>query len=161
MTAETLDPVLPKRVQEKAQGVLDAAHEKELKLATAESCTGGLLAALLTDIRGRGHVFDRGFVVYSKQAKCDLFGIAREKVDNCGAVSEPIAREMALGALRRSQADISVSITGFFSCVDEGFTGAKRTLCHQVCEINYPPTTLNGLIKLWVAIYHSTPPCVD
>ena len=55
----------------------------------------------------------------------------------------------------------SVSITGFFSCTDEGFTGAKRTLCHQVCEINYPPTTLNGLIKLWVALYHSNPPCVD
>ncbi|HSQ97000.1 MAG TPA: CinA family protein [Croceibacterium sp.] len=102
MAAETLDPVLPKRVQERAERALDAAHDKELKLATAEGCTGGLLAALLTDVRGRGHMFDRGFVVYSKQAKCDLLGIAREKVDNCGAVSEPIAREMALGALRRS-----------------------------------------------------------
>jgi nicotinamide-nucleotide amidase len=113
MAAETLDPVLPKRVQDKAERALDAAHDKELKLATAESCTGGLLAALLTDVHGRGHVFDRGFVVYSKQAKCDLLGIAREKVDHCGTVSEPIAREMALGALRRSQADIAVSITGF------------------------------------------------
>jgi nicotinamide-nucleotide amidase len=113
MAAETLDPVLPKQVQEKAECVLDAAHDKELKLATAESCTGGLLAALLSVVRGRGHVFDRGFVVYSKQAKCDLLGIAREKVDSCGAVSEPVAVEMAQGALRRSEADIAVSITGF------------------------------------------------
>jgi subtilisin-like proprotein convertase family protein len=55
----------------------------------------------------------------------------------------------------------SLSLTGFYSCAAEGYTGTKRTLCHQVCEINYPPTTLNGLIKLWVALYHSTPPCVD
>jgi nicotinamide-nucleotide amidase len=113
MAAETLDPVLPRKVQDRAERVLDGAHERELKLATAESCTGGLLAALLTDVGGRGHVFDRGFVVYAKQAKCDLLGIAREKVDACGAVSEPVAREMAQGALRRSQADVAVAITGF------------------------------------------------
>ena len=112
MVAETLDPVLPARVQQKAQRVLDAAHENEVKLATAELHRRPF-AALLTDVRGRGHVFDRGFVVYSKDAKCDLLGIARQKVDTCGAVSEPIAREMAQGALRRSQADIAVSITGF------------------------------------------------
>lgn len=130
MIAETLDPALPDPVQEKAGCVLDAAHENGLKLATAESCTGGLLAALLTDVRGRGHVFDRGFVVYSKQAKCDLLGIAREKVDNCGAVSEPIAREMALGALRRSQADIAVSITGF---AGPGEPGDEEGLVHFAC----------------------------
>lgn len=130
MAAETLDPVLPDRVQEKAERVLDVAHDRELKLATAESCTDGLLAALLTDVRGRGHVFDRGFVVYSKQAKCDLLGIAREKVDNCGAVSEPIAREMALGALRRSQAEIAVSITGF---AGPGGPDDEEGLVHFAC----------------------------
>jgi nicotinamide-nucleotide amidase len=113
MAAETLDPVLPRKVQDRAERVLRAADDGELKLATAESCTGGLLAALLTDVRGLGHVFDRGFVVYAKQAKCDLLGIAREKVDACGAVSEPVAREMAQGALRRSDADVAVAITGF------------------------------------------------
>ena len=113
MAAETLDPVLPRKVQDRGERVLRAADEQHLKLATAESCTGGLLAALLTDVRGLGHVFDRGFVVYAKQAKCDLLGIAREKVDTCGAVSEPVAREMAQGALRRSDADIAVAITGF------------------------------------------------
>jgi nicotinamide-nucleotide amidase len=113
MAAETLDPILPTKVQDRAERVLKAADEQNLKLATAESCTGGLLAALLTDVRGLGHVFDRGFVVYAKQAKCDLLGIAREKVDACGAVSEPVAREMAQGALRRSDADVAVAITGF------------------------------------------------
>ena len=130
MAAETLDPVLPSKVQERAERVLQAAHEGEFKLATAESCTGGLLAALLTDVRGLGHVFDRGFVVYSKQAKCDLLGIAREKVDNCGAVSEPIAREMAQGALRRSDADIAVAITGF---AGPGGPDDEEGLVHFAC----------------------------
>ena len=111
--AETLDPALPATVQDLADKVLDLAHDKELKLATAESCTGGLLAALLTDVRGRGHVFERGFVVYSKQAKCDLLGLDRAMVDGCGAVSEPVAVAMAQGALRRSEAQIALSITGF------------------------------------------------
>lgn len=127
---ETLDPVLPRTVQRRAERVLKAADKKSLKLVTAESCTGGLLAALLTDVRGRGHVFDRGFVVYSKDAKCDLLGIARDKVDSCGAVSEPVAREMAEGALRRSQADIAVSITGF---AGPGGPDDEEGLVHFAC----------------------------
>jgi nicotinamide-nucleotide amidase len=130
MAAETLDPVLPPEVQRKAERVLDAADDKKLKLATAESCTGGLLAALLTDVRGRGHVFERGFVVYSEDAKCDLLGIARDKVDSCGAVSEEIAVEMAHGALRRSQADVAVSITGF---AGPGGPGDEEGLGHLAC----------------------------
>ena len=89
--AETLDPALPPEVQQLADKVLDLAHDKDLKLATAESCTGGLLAALLTDVPDRGHVFERGFVVYSKDAKCDLLGLDRQMVENCNAVSEPVA----------------------------------------------------------------------
>jgi nicotinamide-nucleotide amidase len=130
MAAETLDPVLPNKVQDRAERVLKAADEQNLKLATAESCTGGLLAALLTDVHGLGHVFDRGFVVYAKQAKCDLLGIAREKVDTCGAVSEPVAREMAQGALRRSEADIAVSITGF---AGPGGPDDEEGLVHFAC----------------------------
>jgi nicotinamide-nucleotide amidase len=130
MAAETLDPALPRKVQDRAERVLEAADARKLKLATAESCTGGLLAALLTDIRGRGHVFDRGFVVYSKDAKCDLLEIAREKVDSCGAVSEPVAVEMAQGALRRSQADVAVSITGF---AGPGGPNDEEGLVHFAC----------------------------
>jgi len=110
---DTLDPALPNEVLEAAEEVLELAHRKHLKLATAESCTGGLLAALLTDMPGRSHVFERGFVVYSDDAKCDLLGIARNKVERCGAVSAEVAREMALGALRNSRSDVALSITGF------------------------------------------------
>ena len=130
MAAETLDPVLPNKVQDRAERVLRTADEQELRLATAESCTGGLLAGLLTDVKGLGHVFDRGFVVYAKQAKCDLLGIAREKVDACGAVSEPVAREMAQGALRRSNADVAVSITGF---AGPGGPDDEEGLVHFAC----------------------------
>jgi nicotinamide-nucleotide amidase len=128
--AETLDPALPSEVQDLADEVLDLAHERELKLATAESCTGGLLAALLTDVEGRGHVFERGFVVYSKEAKCDLLGIAREKVESCGAVSKAIAVEMAHGALRRSRADVALSITGFAGPADDD---QEEGLVHFAC----------------------------
>ena len=139
-TPETLDAALPASIEKQACAVLDLAHERELTLATAESCTGGLLAALLTDVRGRGHVFERGFVTYSDQAKCDLLGIARELVDDCGAVSREVALAMADGALRRSRADLAVSITGFAGPGDDGdeeglvhFACARRggTTCHR------------------------------
>lgn len=110
---ETLDPALPPDVLDRAEEVLKRADDRELKLATAESCTGGLLAALLTDVPGRGHVFERGFVVYSEDAKCDLLGVAREEVERCGAVSKEVAVAMAQGALQRSRADVALSITGF------------------------------------------------
>ena len=130
MQADTLEPILPVEVSDRAAAVLDLAHEKEWKLATAESCTGGLLAALLTDVRGRGHVFERGFVVYSKDAKCDLLGLDRDMVDNCGAVSEPVAVAMAQGALRRSEADVALSITGFAGPAgDEDEEGLVHLAC--------------------------------
>jgi len=110
---ETLDPALPPDIVEAVERVLDAACDRDLMLTTAESCTGGLLAALLTDVPGRSHVFERGFVVYSKQAKCDLLAIERKRVDSCGAVSPEIALDMAEGALTASRADIALSITGY------------------------------------------------
>jgi len=87
--------------------------EAGLTVATAESCTGGMLAALLTDIEGAGHGFDRGFVVYTKQSKTDLLGIAGNVLDRNDAVSEVVARAMAEGALHRSDADIALGVTGF------------------------------------------------
>ena len=110
---ETLSAALPDEVEALARDLLKAADEADKRLATAESCTGGLLASLLTDIPGDSHVFERGFVTYSDDAKCDLLGIERERIDDCGAVSEEVARAMADGALRRSGADIAVSVTGF------------------------------------------------
>ena len=112
-TAETLHDSVPDLLEHKACQVLDKAHEKKLMIATAESCTGGLLAALLTDVRGRGHVFERGFVTYSDEAKSDLLGIPLEIIKANDAVSEIVAVAMAKGALERSNADIALSITGF------------------------------------------------
>jgi len=87
--------------------------DKDLTIATAESCTGGMLAALLTDIEGAGHGFERGFVTYTKEAKSDLLGIPRELLDDNDAVSETVARAMAEGALARSRADLALAVTGF------------------------------------------------
>lgn len=81
-------------------------------IATAESCTGGLVAALLTEIAGSSAVVDRGFVTYSNEAKTDLLGVAPSLIEAHGAVSEPVARAMAEGALQRSKATVAVAITG-------------------------------------------------
>lgn len=95
-----------------ARLVIELATEHGLKLALAESCTGGMVAAALTDIAGSSAVLDRGFVTYSNAAKRQMLGVEAQSLDQFGAVSEPVARQMAQGALTRSDADIAVSITG-------------------------------------------------
>lgn len=92
--------------------VLDAARAKGVMIATAESCTGGMVAAALTDIAGSSAVVERGFVTYSNAAKIQMLGVSPQTLDEHGAVSEPVAQEMALGALARSDAELTVSITG-------------------------------------------------
>ena len=108
-----LESALPKDIIAKAHQVLALAKAAKCKIATAESCTGGLLASLFTDIEGLSHVFERGMVVYSDEAKCALLGIERALVDDCGAVSKDVAEAMASGALQRSEADIVIAVTGF------------------------------------------------
>ncbi|MGH1465372.1 MAG: CinA family protein [Cognatishimia sp.] len=95
-----------------AAEVLNAAKAKGLRIATAESCTGGLVAAALTDIAGSSAVFERGFVTYTNAAKQQMLGVAAQTLDSFGAVSEEVAREMAVGAVNNSAADLAVSITG-------------------------------------------------
>ena len=92
--------------------LLAACRERRLTLTTAESCTGGLVAAALTAVSGSSAVFDRGFVTYSNEAKHELLGVPAALIDAHGAVSEQVARAMAEGALARSRADLAVSITG-------------------------------------------------
>ncbi|MXO85718.1 nicotinamide-nucleotide amidohydrolase family protein [Altererythrobacter aurantiacus] len=128
--AEELEPALPRDVVLLAEKVLARAKKRDVMLATAESCTGGLLAALLTDVPGYSHVFDRGFVSYSDDAKCDLLGIEREMVDSCGAVSAKVAEAMAQGALDRSAASLVVSITGFAGPGDDD---DEEGLVHFAC----------------------------
>lgn len=96
----------------RAEALLDAARVKGLKIATAESCTGGLIAGLLTEIPGSSDVLDRGFVTYSNDAKEAMLGIAPALLRQHGAVSEAVARAMAEGAIRNSAAQLSVAVTG-------------------------------------------------
>jgi nicotinamide-nucleotide amidase len=95
-----------------AETLLAALRRRRLKLATAESCTGGLIAGLLTEIAGSSDVVERGFVVYSNEAKIQMLGVPESVIETHGAVSEATARAMAEGALRNSLADIAVSVTG-------------------------------------------------
>lgn len=95
-----------------AAAVGAALAARGLLLATAESCTGGGIAAAVTDIAGSSGWFDRGFVTYSNQAKCDMLGVAQTTLAYDGAVSTRTAREMAQGALQRSRADLAVAVTG-------------------------------------------------
>ncbi|PFG63472.1 nicotinamide-nucleotide amidase [Thioclava sp. ES.031] len=96
----------------RASDVLDACKARGLMVATAESCTGGMVAAALTDIPGSSAVVERGFVTYTNDAKREMLGVSAESLDTHGAVSEPVAREMAEGALSHSHAQIAVAITG-------------------------------------------------
>ncbi|MFN4129149.1 MAG: CinA family protein [Paracoccaceae bacterium] len=95
-----------------AEQVLALARAKGIRIATAESCTGGLVSASLTEVAGSSDVFDRGFVTYSNLAKQDMLGVRTETLRDFGAVSEEVAREMAAGALLRAGVGLAVSVTG-------------------------------------------------
>lgn len=95
-----------------AESLLQKCRARRLMLTTAESCTGGLIAATLTEIAGSSDVVERGFVTYSNAAKSSAVGVPAEMIAGHGAVSEPVARAMAEGALRKSDADIAIACTG-------------------------------------------------
>jgi len=95
-----------------AQIVLADAREAKLRIATAESCTGGLIGALLTEIPGSSEIFDRGFIVYSNRAKSDMLNVPGDLIADMGAVSEAVARAMAEGAVENSNAHVAVAVTG-------------------------------------------------
>lgn len=95
-----------------AKRVLNACRRQRLMLATAESCTGGLIAATLTEIAGSSDVVERGFVTYSNAAKTELLAVSEKAIAKHGAVSETVARAMAEGALKRARVDVAVSVTG-------------------------------------------------
>ena len=111
--SETLEPALPDHLDEQAERFMHRLCDRGMTVATAESCTGGMLAALLTDIEGAGHGFDRGFIAYTEAAKTELLGIEPDLLDRNEAVSETVARAMAKGALERSHATLAIGITGF------------------------------------------------
>ena len=104
--------LFPPRLTDRAASLLQLYRRKDVRIATAESCTGGLIIALLTEIAGSSDVVERGFVTYSNDAKMQLLGVSAATLATDGAVSEQTALEMAEGALSHSEADIAVSVTG-------------------------------------------------
>ncbi len=102
----------PHRIWDLAQRIVDKAGADGVMIAAAESCTGGMVAAAITDVPGASAVLDRGFVTYSNEAKAEMLGVPLALIAQHGAVSGPVARAMARGALDHSRADIAVSITG-------------------------------------------------
>ena len=129
----------------KAAALLSLCRANGLRIATAESCTGGLVAALLTETAGSSDVYERGFVTYSNAAKAELLGVDPNLIWAHGAVSEPVARAMADGALAHSVADIAVAVTGIagpgggsaekpVGLVHLALARRGRTTVHRRCE---------------------------
>ena len=141
---------------DRAAALIAACGERRLKIATAESCTGGLVAGLLTEIPGSSAAFERGFVVYSNLAKQDMLGVPAATLAQWGAVSEATARAMADGALARSTADLVVAVTGIAG-PDGGsaekpvglvhFAAARRGGAPQTLERRFGPLS-RGAIRL-------------
>ncbi len=107
-----MDSVLPNVIGDLARRVIEQNAAIGRKVAVAESCTGGLVAAALTEVPGSSAVLDRGFVTYSNEAKHEMLGVSEDLIDTFGAVSIAVAWSMAQGALRKSGADVAVAITG-------------------------------------------------
>jgi len=131
--------ILPAGLEEKARAVLAACAEAKIMVATAESCTGGLIAAALTAIPGSSAFVERGFVTYSNAAKTELLRVSETLLEQYGAVSHNVALAMAEGALARSKADATVAVTGI-----AGPTGGS-------------PEKPVGLVHM-VAAYRGRPP---
>lgn len=118
--------------ERRAAALLDAYSDRGLMIATAESCTGGLIAGLLTEIAGSSRVVDRGFVTYSNEAKAEMLGVAPALIASDGAVSEAVVRAMAAGAIERSRADVAVAVSGVAG--PGGGSAAKPVgLVHLAC----------------------------
>lgn len=104
--------MFPDHIRNLALLVSDEAAQRRVKIVTAESCTGGLIAALFTEFAGSSKIFERGFVTYSNNAKAEVLNVAGDVLADYGAVSEPVARLMAEGALEASRANLSIAVTG-------------------------------------------------
>ena len=124
----------PSDLKNQITEILNLAQEKNIKIAVAESCTGGLLSALFTEISGSSKTFERGFVTYSNAAKISMLGVKKETLEKFGAVSKEVACEMAIGAIKNSLADFSIAITGIAG--PEGGSAEKPVgLVHIACFI--------------------------
>ena len=133
--------MFPPALTTRAAALLETYRGRGWKLATAESCTGGLICALLTEIPGSSDVVERGFVTYSNEAKQELIGVPAAILAEHGAVSEPTARAMAFGAHARSKADVAVSVTGVAG------PGGEASKSPSASCISPVPGQANGLSR--------------
>lgn len=130
--AEALEPILPQALVEQTERLLSAACKRDLTLATAESCTGGLVASLLTDVPGCSHAFERGFVTYTDEAKHEMLGVPLALMADGGVVSKDVVLAMAQGALEASRADVAFAVTGWTEDVGDPKRPAGRV--HFACQ---------------------------
>ena len=119
----------------RAKDIVERASAAGIVISTAESCTGGMISAAITDIAGSSRVLDRGFVTYSNAAKMDMLGVSAETLDTHGAVSEQVAAEMASGALKHSNATLTVSVTGIAGPGGSDFKPEGR-VCFGIATID-------------------------
>ena len=124
--------MFPKDLAEQASALLQSCRKEGVTVATAESCTGGLIAGCLTEIAGSSDVVDRGFITYSNEAKNVMLDVPMRLIERHGAVSEPVARTMAEGALTHSLAVLSVAVTGVAG-PGGGTVGKPVGLVHLAC----------------------------
>ncbi len=124
-----------------AEAALELCRAQGLMLATAESCTGGMISSAITAIAGSSDVFDRGFVTYSNAAKQDMLGVKSDTLEQFGAVSEQVASEMALGAIERSLSEVAVAVTGV---AGPGASHSKPEgrVCFGFAMAGQPPITM-------------------
>ncbi len=130
--SETLSASLPSDLEARITRVLRSLCDRGLTIATVESCTGGLIASVLTDVEGCGHAFERGFVTYSEAAKIEDVDVPAALIEAHSAVSAEVAEAMARGGLRRSTADLALSITGY---AGPGADDAEEGLVHLALAI--------------------------
>ncbi len=114
--------------------LIEICREKGLMITTAESCTGGMIASAITDMAGSSDVFGRGFVTYSNEAKIEMLGVPIALIAEHGAVSEPVAKAMAMGAIEHSKADIAVAVTGVAGPSGGSDEKPVGTVCIAVCK---------------------------
>ncbi|QGN53356.1 CinA family protein [Novosphingobium sp. Gsoil 351] len=141
------DGNLPRELVELAARVVAANLAAGRTVAVAESCTGGLVGSALTEIAGSSRVFDRGFVTYSNEAKTEMLGVAPDLIDTFGAVSVAVAWAMADGAIRRSQADVAVAITGVAGPDGGSPNKPVGTVVFAVARRDDPDETANAEMK--------------
>ena len=155
-----MDTILPPELVEAARKVLEANRAAGRRVAVAESCTGGLVSAALTEIPGSSDVFDAGFVTYSNQAKHDVLKVGSDVLETFGSVSIAVAWSMAQGALARTQADVAVAITGIAG-PDGGSElnfGRKPSVCKAIeTEVRILRSSSTSAIVAVMRVRHSDP----